>query len=208
MKDKNNFVIALTGPSGSGKTYFAKKIKELFPDDLLVMGFDNYCKDFSKITNDFASLNYDEPASYEGDYLAKDIEQLKQNHPIYMPLYDFVTHSRKEETQLVNPKKIILIEGLFPLNYPTLAKQIDYVIYLDAKKETRFSRRLYRDQLERGRSAESIKKQWDKFVHPMELIHVLPNKMHANLIIDNNVNNFEYRDLNKIVSLIKDHLSE
>ncbi len=206
MKDKNNFVIAITGPSGSGKTYFAKKIKELFPTDLLVMGFDNYCKDFSKITHDFSLLNYDEPASYDGEQLAKDIEQLKRNHTIYMPLYDFVTHSRKNETQLVTPKKIILIEGLFPLNYSALARQIDYVVYIDALKETRFSRRLSRDQLERGRSPESIKNQWDKFVRPMELIHVLPNKIKANLIIDNNENNHQYHGLDQIVSIIKEHL--
>ncbi len=203
MEKKRNYVIGIAGPSASGKTYIASYLKKLYPEDILVIGFDNYCKDFHSLTDDFASLNYDEPASYEGDWLAKDVHELKENRAINMPQYDFSTHSRREETVEVKPKNIIIVEGILSFVYPSLLEEFDLKVYVDAPVDLRYERRLKRDQKERGRSPESIKKQWDTFVYPMESLYVNKTKGDANILLVNDKNDNLFKVAAPLVEIIE-----
>lgn len=203
---KNNFVILMAGPSAAGKTYIASHLKELFPNDILTMGFDNYCRDFFSSTGDFSAVNYDEPASYDGELLAKHINLLKHNKIAEIPLYDFKKHKRLLDTTRVAPKKIIIVEGILSFCYPSLLKEADFRVYVDAKRDIRFERRFIRDQKERGRSPESITNQWNKFVVPMEEKHIFPTKQLADIVIDNSVNNNSYEMATPLVDLIKKQL--
>lgn len=203
MKKDSYYVIGLAGPSASGKTYVSSYISSLYPDDVLIISLDSYCHDFHGETDDFSKINYDEPKSYDGDLLAEHIKELKEGKTIDCPIYNFSTHAREKETKKISPKPIIIIEGILLYCYPSLNDVVDYKVFIDAEREKRYIRRLNRDQKERGRTPESVLKQWNEFVVPMEIMHILPSKKHADMVIDTSTNENTYINEQPLVDYIK-----
>lgn len=178
-------IIGVAGGSGSGKTHFAKELQKLLGEENCTILFqDNYYHDQSaKFDGDGGSVNFDHPSSLDFSLLAEGLRILKQGQPLNIPIYDFVTHSRKKETLLGMPKKVILVDGILILNSEEVRNELDEAIFFDTPEELRFERRLTRDVHERGRTPEGVRKQFELQVRPMHNEFVEPSKVHANVLI-------------------------
>lgn len=179
------YIIGVAGGSGSGKTYFARELQKILGDELSAIVYqDNYYIDQShRFDGDGGSVNFDHPESLDFDLLARDLGKLKKGESIDVPIYDFATHTRKKETLKYNPKKIILVDGILILDSHVVRDQLDEAVFFDTPEELRFKRRLERDVQERGRSAEGVKKQFEKQVRPMHDQFVEPSKIFAQTIV-------------------------
>jgi uridine kinase len=194
-------VIGICGGSGAGKTFLANLLKEHFKDRLIIIPFDSYCKDRSNYSViERGKINYDIPDSYDGDLLASDLKKIKEGQPTLIPQFDFATHTRKKEKKLLLPTDIILVEGIMTFSFPSVVRQLDYKIYVDALEEIRFARRLNRDINERGRSKESVYKQFYETVAPMHNIYIEPWKHKSDYVVINNGN--DGLDISNIVNII------
>ena len=176
-------VIGITGGSGSGKSTIVHKISELGPDFVFIAQ-DNYYKSASYINNsNITAFNFDHPDAFDMDLLYSQLLSLKDGKAIDMPQYDFVKHCRKEETVHVEPARLIIVEGLMVLHDPKIRSLLDLKIYVDTPDDIRFIRRLQRDINERGRTVESVIKQYLEVVRPGHLSFIEPTKEYANIII-------------------------
>ncbi len=204
------FIIGIGGGSGAGKTTLANRLKEIYKDNISVIQFDNYCCDQSHLPmEDRVKVNYDIPSSYDGDLLYKHIVNLQHDEPISRPTYCFATHSRTNETVTIEPNKIILVDGIMAFSYPQLFSQYDMRVYVDAIEDTRFERRKRRDIVERGRSEESVTKQFYETVKPMHDIYIEPHKKDVDFVFDNNGNSgLDEVQVTKLVALIEATLSK
>lgn len=144
--------------NGSGKTTLAKQINENLPNNSCrIIPLDNYYLDRSHLTfPERERINYDHPDAIESSLLIKHIKQLKNGVSIEMPLYDFVTHTRRKDYIKILPAHVIIVEGIFALYYEDLRKEVDLKIFVDIESDIRFGRRLKRDIEERGRSIQSV----------------------------------------------------
>ena len=178
------YVVGISGGTGSGKTYIAEKIKETLGDDIIVLGEDYYYKSLSHLpVEERAKANFDHPDSIDFDLLKDHILQLKEFKTIYVPQYDFTTHSRKKETLEVRPKTIILVEGILLFSVPEIRDILDLKVFIDTDDDIRFLRRVVRDINERGRTMESVCKQYLATVYPMYQCYVKPTKRFADVVI-------------------------
>ena len=165
------YIVLICGPSCAGKTYLSDYVHYLHKDKITVIGFDNYCVDYSHLSaEEIKNTNYDCPDAYDGSLLAKHVKELKKGNPIERPIYEFSTHKRLKDTVTVFPNDIIIIEGIMTFQYPELVKLADLKVYVDADEHVRFNRRFDRDQKERGRSPEYIIYQFNHIVIPMQKI--------------------------------------
>jgi uridine kinase len=153
-----------------------------------------------------ARQNYDHPNSLENKLLAKHIKMLRRGEAVQVPVYDFTNHLRKQETVLVEPSPIILVEGILIFTKRKLRKLIDVKVYVDTDADIRFIRRLRRDMDERGRSLESVVAQYLETVRPMHLKFVEPSKVYADVIIPRGGRNVVALDM--VVSGLRDVLRE
>ncbi len=178
-------VIGIAGGSGSGKTTVAKEIlNRVGADRIAYLQHDSYYKDLSKLpAAQHQDVNFDHPNSIETELMIKHLKALRSRHPIEVPTYDFATDSRTGETFTVAPHRVILVEGILIFAEPELRKLFDVKIFVDTDADLRFIRRLYRDITERGRSTESVIKQYQETVRPMHLEFVEPSKRYADVII-------------------------
>lgn len=179
------FILGVSGGSGSGKTYFAEALQGLIgPEQCDIICQDNYYHDQSKkFDYDGGSVNFDHPNSIDFDLLAAHAQSLKTGLSVEIPLYDFHSHSRKNQTKTVNPKKLIIIDGIL-IFHPTKLRQVfDDLIFFETPEDIRFSRRLERDTKQRGRTAEGVKNQFDSQVKPMHDLFVEPSKYFAKSIV-------------------------
>ncbi len=178
-------MIAIAGGSGSGKTTVAQEIlNRVGPDRIAYLPHDAYYKDLSGLPPlQKTEVNYDHPHSLETDLLIKHVLQLRVGKQIDLPVYDFSTNSRTEKTIPINPQRVIVVEGILILAEPELRKIFDLKIFVDTDSDLRFIRRLQRDINERGRTPESVIKQYLKTVRPMHLEFVEPSKRYADVII-------------------------
>ena len=185
MTHTTPLVIGIAGGSGSGKTTVAQEIlQRVGPSRIAFLQHDAYYKDLSGLPPaQRAEVNFDHPNSLETDLLIRHIEQLKHGHPIKVPVYDFAHHSRTEQTFLVKPRGVILVEGILIFVEPALRALFDVRIFVDTDSDIRFIRRLQRDISERGRTTESVVKQYIATVRPMHLEFVEPSKRYADVII-------------------------
>lgn len=180
----------MCGPSCAGKTFLAKYLEYLYKDKVTVIGFDSYCIDKSFLSHEEVQKeNFDCPGAYDGPLLGKHLAELKKGHPINRPIYEFSTHKRLEETTLVEPNEIMIIEGIMTFQYEELLKQADLKVFIDADEHVRFNRRFDRDQKERGRTPEYIIYQFNHLVIPMQKIYIDPVRSLADIVIDNSENN-------------------
>jgi uridine kinase len=179
------FVIGVAGGSGSGKTTVSRRIWEAVGQDRIAyIQHDNYYRDQNHLTaEERAQTNYDHPDSLETSLLIRHLRELRAGRPIDMPLYDFSVHSRSAQTQRVNPAKVVLVEGILIYTEKDLRDLMDMRIFVDTDADIRFIRRLRRDIAERGRSLDSVVKQYLGTVRPMHMEFVEPSKRYADIIV-------------------------
>lgn len=178
-------VIGIAGGSGSGKTTVAQNIlQRVGPDQISFIQHDAYYKDLSGLPPiQRAEVNFDHPNSLENELLIKHIQDLKRGLSVEVPIYDFSTHRRTKSTFTVEARSVILVEGILIFAESTLRDFFDVKIFVDTDSDIRFIRRLQRDIAERGRTTESVIKQYLATVRPMHLEFVEPSKRYADVII-------------------------
>lgn len=183
-------LIVVAGGTASGKTTVVEKIHErLNSKDVQVISFDDYYKDLSNLPiEDRSKVNFDHPDSLDNDLLFEQLEQLINGQTINKPLYDFKTHTRKKETELIKPSKVIIVEGILSLYDERIRNLANIKIFVESDDDIRFIRRLRRDMNERGRSLESVINQYLSTVKPMYYEFIKPTKRYADIIIPNDNN--------------------
>ena len=180
-------MILIGGGSASGKTYVLNKVLERLPAEKVAhISLDDYYKDFSILPmEERAKVNFDHPKAFDWPLLNKQLSDLKNGIAIDKPIYDFVTHGRKKETERVEPKELIIIEGIMALVNKDLRSIGDLKVFINASREKRLVRRIARDMKERGRTYESIIEQYFTTVQPMFEEIIAPSEYYADLIINN-----------------------
>jgi len=201
-------LIGIAGGSGSGKTLVARTIvRELGSDRVVVIDQDSYYKNLEDIPHhDRESRNFDHPDAFDNELLKQHIKDLLDGRPIQQPIYDYLEHRRLPETRTVGEHTVIVLEGILIYVDPELRATMDIKLYIDADPDVRFIRRLRRDLMERGRSIDSIVRQYEESVRPMHLQFVEPTKRHADLIVPEGGHNTVAIDLVK--SKIRELLNE
>lgn len=201
-------IIGIAGGTASGKTSIAKKLYENSKKNgsVIVIKLDDYYKDLSHLSfEERKCVNYDHPDQYDMELLINNLIDLKNQKSIYKPIYDFVTHTRKKETELINPANVIIVEGIMIFQNQKLRDLFDIKIYVETPSDIRFIRRLKRDMVERGRDFNSVIEQYLNTVRPMHLTFVEPSKVYADLIIPEGGENEVAIDviMTKILKLLK-----
>ena len=178
-------VIGIAGGSGSGKTTVQRRIVDACgPEHIVVLDHDAYYRDLSRLPLDErAAFNFDHPDALETDLMVRHVDALLRGEAIEKPVYDFTTHTRTSRTERVEPRPVIVIDGILVLAEPELRRRMDIKLFVDAPDDVRLIRRIYRDLHERGRSIESILAQYERTVRPMHLEFVEPSKRTADVII-------------------------
>lgn len=179
------FLIGLAGGTGSGKTTVANAIvKRVGQERIAILSHDSYYRDFVDLPKDILDRqNFDHPDSLESELLVRHLKALRLGMVVETPIYDFKVHRRVAETRRVEPRKVILVDGILIFAEPELRKLFDVRIYVDTDADVRLIRRLKRDIAERGRSVESVVTQYESTVRPMHMEFVEPSKRYADLII-------------------------
>lgn len=178
-------IIGIAGGSGSGKTYFARALyNNIGPDHCALIYQDNfYIDQSSKFDYDGGSVNFDHPSALDFDLLAEKLKMLKTGQAADIPIYDFATHSRKNEPYIQESKKIILVDGILIFHPPQMREIFDEMIFFDTPQELRYQRRLDRDVKERGRTPDGVYQQFHRQVKPMHDQFVEPSKEFADYIV-------------------------
>lgn len=180
----NITIIGIAGGSASGKTTVVRKLKERFTGEIQVLGHDNYYRSHDDISfAERSMLNYDHPDAFETDYMIRQIQELKEGRSIEHPTYDFALHNRAKETVSMEPKPVIIVEGILVLEDEALRDLMDLKVFVDTDAEERLTRRILRDTRERGRSVESVINQYITTVKPMHEKFIEPSKKYADVII-------------------------
>ncbi len=202
-------IIGVGGGTASGKTNLSKKILEIVGSDLIIyLEHDAYYKGLDDLPPELEkSKNFDHPDSLENELFITHLKMLQANQPIERPVYDFTIHQRTRETYRIEPKPVILVDGILLFAIKELRQMFDIKVYIDAEADIRLARRLQRDIFERGRSAESVLEQYFKTVRPMHALFVEPSKNYADVIIHGKVKKHN-TGLDLLVTKIKAHLSE
>jgi len=178
-------IIGIAGGTGSGKTTVARAIYDRVGKERIEwISHDSYYRNFEGLNpEEKHHINFDHPDSLETELLARHVDVLVKGSAVEVPIYDFTTHSRTLDTHRVEPRKVIIVEGILVLAEPELRKRIDIKLFVDTPPDIRFMRRLVRDIKTRGRSVESVIEQYMTTVRPMHEEFVEPSKRYADLII-------------------------
>jgi uridine kinase len=179
-------IIGIAGGSGSGKTTIAHEIADEINDNdhIMIMTQDSYYKDNTGVPmEERMKINYDHPDAFDMPLLEAQLNQLIHRKPIEMPTYDFTAHTRSDKTIHIEPADIIILEGILVLSNEAIRNLMDIKIYVDTDDDIRFIRRLQRDMKERGRSLESVIKQYLSTVKPMYHQFIEPTKRYADIIV-------------------------
>lgn len=182
---KKGILIGIAGPSGSGKTSVAARIiKSLTSDNVVTIQEDSYYRDLSDVPyEERAVRNFDHPNAFDHDLLAKHLLQLLDGEAVSHPVYDYKLHTRSKETKSVGPGVLIILEGILSFTNAQLRELMDYRVFIDTPLDICFIRRLKRDVEERGRTMDSVIKQYMETVRPMFLQFVEPSKQYADILI-------------------------
>ncbi len=201
-------LIIVAGGSASGKTTVVNEIiDKLKSVHVTVIKHDDYYNDLTNMTMDERLLvNYDHPSSLDNDLLYSHLNDLLDNKSILKPTYDFINHNRSNITEIIDPKKVIILEGILSLNDKRIRELADIKIFVELDDDLRFIRRLSRDINERGRSVDSVINQYLSTVKPMFHQFVKPQKKYCDIIIPNDKSHNVAVDV--IVCKIKDILNE
>ena len=182
--ENNILVIGIAGGTGSGKTTLMKRLLERFGNDVTVLSHDKYY--YRRDDMPFeqrCKLNYDEPAALETDLMARHLEALRRGQAIDCPVYDFAQHNRSEKTVRIEPRQVIIVEGILIFEDAALRQLMDIKIFVDTDADVRLCRRIRRDVRERGRTLESVIEQYQTTVKPMHEKYVEPSKRFAHIVV-------------------------
>jgi uridine kinase len=200
-------IVGIAGGTGSGKTTVVKKIIEKLPEgEVVIMPQDSYYKDNSHLPiEQRQEINFDHPGSIEFSLLINHLKKLKNGETINMPIYSYLTCIRAEETVKLQPKHVVIVEGIMILTDKKLREMIDIRVFVDADADDRLARVIKRDIIERGRSVDKVLERYEKTVKPMHLQFIEPSKRFADIIVpqggDNKV------AINILTSIIERNLS-
>jgi uridine kinase len=178
-------IIGIAGGTGSGKTTVAQAIYDRVGRDRIEwISHDSYYRNFDGLsTEERHRINFDHPDSLETELLIRHLDVLAKGSSVEIPKYDFASHARRQETQRVEPRRVIIVEGILVLAEPELRRRINIKLFVDTPADIRFMRRLVRDVKSRGRTLESVVQQYTATVRPMHEEFVEPSKRYADLII-------------------------
>ena len=183
------YIIGIAGGSGSGKSTFAGRLKAAFPDRISLISCDNYYLPHDELPlEQRAHLNYDAPEALEFDLMVRHLEELKNGKPALCPVYDFTRHTRSDKVTEIEPRPIILIDGILIFHDTALRECMDLKIYVETDADERILRRAKRDMQERGRDLDSVIDQYLTTVKPMHNTYVNPTKVFADIILNGGKN--------------------
>lgn len=178
-------IIGIAGGTGSGKTTVVRKIIESLPaGEVVLLPQDSYYKDSSHVPVERRqSINFDHPDAFDWPLLREHLAALRQNIAIEQPTYDYITSSRLPQTLHIEPREVVIIEGIMALYDPALRSMMDLKVFVDADPDERLIRVIQRDMLERGRTAQAVMDRYVRVLKPMHEQFIEPCKRHADLIV-------------------------
>lgn len=189
----NCIIIGIAGGTGSGKSTFTNRLKEEFENDVAVIYHDNYYRRQDEVPfEERKKVNYDHPDSLETQLLLEHLRLLKDGMPIECPVYDYSQHNRSDRLLRIEPRKIIIVEGILLLADKRLRDLLDIKIYVEADADERILRRVVRDVKERGRDIDNIVEQYLTTVKPMHYLYVEPTRAMADIVINSGMNNVAF----------------
>ena len=190
-------IIGIAGGTGSGKTTVVRKIIQSLPEgEVTVIPQDSYYRDNSNLPlEERLKLNFDEPAAIEFELLVNQLKDLKAGKPVEQPIYSYLTCTRSKETIPIQPRDVIIVEGILILCDEELRNMMDMKVFVDADADDRLIRVINRDIIERGRTVEMVIDRYEKVLKPMHLQHIEPTKRYADLIIPQGGNNLVAIDI-------------
>lgn len=195
-------IIGIAGGTGSGKSTFTNRLKEAFGDDVAVLYHDNYYRAQDDIPfEERKKVNYDHPDAFETEFLLRQLKELKEGKSIRCPVYDYAQHNRSDKTVTVEPRKVILLEGILVLADEKLRNLLDIKVYVEADADERILRRVIRDVKERGRDIEGVANQYLTTVKPMHYLYVEPTRALADFVINSGMNQVAFE-------IVKNHIEK
>ena len=201
----DTMIIGIAGGTGSGKTTLTERLKAEFQGDVSVLYHDNYYKSHSDMTyEERAKLNYDHPDAFETERMIADLQALRRGEAVECPVYDYTVHDRSPQTLVVQPTKVILVEGILIFAEPELRALMDIKIFVDTDADVRILRRIMRDVKKRGRSLDSVVEQYLTTVKPMHEQFVEPSKRFADIVVLEGGRNLVALDM--IIQRIRSHV--
>ena len=202
----DTMIIGIAGGTGSGKTTLTEKLKAEFGEDVSVLYHDNYYKSHSEMPyEERTKLNYDHPDAFETDLMIRDIQALRRGETVRCPVYDYTIHDRSGDTVEVRPTKVIIVEGILIFENQALRELMDIKIFVDTDVDVRILRRIMRDVKKRGRSLDSVVKQYLTTVKPMHEQFVEPSKRFADIVVLEGGHNLVALDM--IIGRIRAHVA-
>jgi len=203
-RSEERIIVGVAGGTGSGKTTVSQAILDkVGRDRIAYLQHDSYYRDQSSVPLEVrAKTNFDHPDALESELLAEHLASLKAGRAVEVPVYDFTTHTRQARTVTVAPRKVIMVEGILIFAERALRDLMDIKVFVDTDADLRFIRRLQRDITERGRTVESVIRQYTETVRPMHLEFVEPSKRYADVIIP--AGGFNVTAIDMIVARVKD----
>ena len=200
-------VIGIAGGTGSGKTTITRRLIQAFGEEVSVVHHDNYYKAHHDMPfEERAKLNYDHPNAFDTDLMLQHLRQLKQGKSIRCPIYDYSIHDRTDQTVLIRPTRVIIVEGILIYESLELCKEMDIKIYVDTDADVRILRRIVRDVRDRGRSLDGVIDQYLNTVKPMHEQFVEPSKRRADVIIPQGGHN--QVALEMVIERVRAHLNQ
>ncbi len=186
-------IIGIAGGTGSGKSTFTNRLKDAFGPQIAVLYHDNYYRSHDDLPFEKRKkLNYDHPDAFETELLVKHLARLKEGQAVECPVYDYTVHNRSSKTVRVEPKPVILLEGILVLFDERIRDLLDIKVFVDADADERILRRILRDTKERGRDVEGIVTQYLTTVKPMHNLYVEPTRVFADIITNSGMNDVAF----------------
>lgn len=193
MNQQKPVIIGIAGGTGSGKSTFTNRLRDAFGDEVTVIYHDNYYRAHDELPfEERKKLNYDHPDAFETELLMQHLEQLKEGKAIDCPTYDYSKHNRAPGTVRIEPRPVILLEGILILFDERIRDLLDIKVFVDADADERILRRILRDTKERGRSVENIVDQYLATVKPMHGLFVEPTRVFADIITNSGMNDVAF----------------
>ena len=202
----NTMIIGIAGGTGSGKTTLTEHLAAHFGANISVVHHDNYYKRQNVPFAERCKQNYDHPDAFDTDLMVQQLRELKDGHAIRCPVYSYSDHNRTDETVLIQPAPVIIVEGILIFQDPRLRELMDIRIFVETDADVRILRRALRDVEERGRSMQSVVQQYLTTVKPMHEQFVEPTRKYADIVVLEGGHNLVALDL--IMQRIAGHIAE
>lgn len=198
-------IIGIAGGSGSGKSTFTNRLKNFFGDNITVIYHDNYYRANDDLSmEERRKINYDHPQALETDLLVEHLEALRQGESIECPIYDFTQHNRSDKTVVIDPSRVIVVEGILIFQDERLRDLFDIKIFVEADADERILRRVVRDMDERGRELQDIIEHYLATVKPMHYLYVEPTRNVADIVLNSGLNDVAFEVMkNKIERILE-----